>query len=69
MQIVSLVWVVEMSIAAELLQKHIQTLVDDHQQWQTLWHYEWWSRQDSRSVFSVIIVGCKDCSRSDVRGL
>ena len=25
-----------MSIAAELLQRHIQTLVDDHQQWQTL---------------------------------
>jgi len=24
-----------MSIAAELLQRHIQTLVDDHQQWQT----------------------------------
>ena len=25
-----------MSIAAELLQRHIQTLVDDHQQWQGL---------------------------------
>ena len=25
-----------MSIAAELLQRHIQTLVDDHQKWQTL---------------------------------
>ena len=25
-----------MSIAADLLQRHIQTLVDDHQQWQTL---------------------------------
>jgi hypothetical protein len=25
-----------MSIAAELLQRHIQTLVDDHQQWQRL---------------------------------
>jgi len=25
-----------MSIAAELLQRHIQTLVDDHQQWQAL---------------------------------
>jgi uncharacterized protein len=25
-----------MSIAAELLQRHIQTLVQDHQQWQTL---------------------------------
>src|SRR3989442_12433080 len=25
-----------MSIAAELLQRHIETLVDDHQQWQTL---------------------------------
>ncbi len=25
-----------MSIAAELLQRHILTLVDDHQQWQTL---------------------------------
>jgi hypothetical protein len=25
-----------MNIAAELLQRHIQTLVDDHQQWQTL---------------------------------
>ena len=25
-----------MSIAAELLQRQIQTLVDDHQQWQTL---------------------------------
>src|SRR2546430_6648860 len=27
---------IRMSIAAELLQRHIQTLVDDHQQWQTL---------------------------------
>ena len=27
---------IQMSIAAELLQQHIQTLVDDHQQWQTL---------------------------------
>ena len=26
----------ESSIATELLQRHIQTLVDDHQQWQTL---------------------------------
>jgi uncharacterized protein len=25
-----------MSIAAKLLQRHIETLVDDHQQWQTL---------------------------------
>src|SRR5918996_5087766 len=25
-----------MNIAAELLQRHIQTLVDDHQKWQTL---------------------------------
>ncbi len=25
-----------MSVAAELLQRHIQTLVDDHEQWQTL---------------------------------
>jgi len=25
-----------MSIAAELLQRHIETLVDDHQQWQGL---------------------------------
>ena len=25
-----------MSTAAELLQRHIQTLVDDHQQWQRL---------------------------------
>lgn len=27
---------IRMSIAAELLQRHIQTLVDDHQEWQTL---------------------------------
>ena len=27
---------IRMSIAAELLQRHIQILVDDHRQWQTL---------------------------------
>src|SRR6476469_3831736 len=27
---------IPMSIGAELLQRHIQTLVDDHQRWQTL---------------------------------